>query len=90
MLFRSQQAYDLILMDMQMPRLSGVEATRRIRALPGYADTPIIGLTAYAFPQDRDACLQAGMNAHVAKPLKSGALYALVLTWLTDRPKTPA
>ena len=85
-----QQAYDLILMDMQMPRLSGVEATRLIRALPGYADTPIIGLTAYAFPQDRDACLQAGMNAHVAKPLKSGALYALVLTWLTDRPKTPA
>jgi CheY-like chemotaxis protein len=65
----AQKTYDLILMDMQMPRLNGLDATRRIRALPGYEDTPILGLTANAFPQDREACLQAGMNTHIAKPI---------------------
>ncbi len=85
----AQKTYDLILMDMQMPRLNGLDATRRIRALPGYEETPILGLTANAFPQDRDACLQAGMNTHVAKPIKPQALYGLVLAWLASRPKTP-
>ena len=85
----AQKTYDLILMDMQMPRLNGLDATRRIRALPGYEDTPILGLTANAFPQDREACLQAGMNTHIAKPIKPQALYGLVLAWLASRPKTP-
>jgi len=85
----AQKTYDLILMDMQMPRLNGLDATRRIRVLPGYEETPILGLTANAFPQDRDACLQAGMNTHVAKPIKPQALYGLVLAWLASRPKTP-
>ncbi|UCV27501.1 PAS domain-containing hybrid sensor histidine kinase/response regulator [Ferribacterium limneticum] len=85
----SLKAYDLILMDMQMPRLNGLDATRRIRALPGYVDIPILGLTANALPQDRQACLLAGMNTHIAKPLKSQALYGLVLTWLKQGPKTP-
>jgi CheY-like chemotaxis protein len=75
-------------MDMQMPRLNGLDATRRIRALPGYEETPILGLTANAFPQDREACLQAGMNTHIAK-VKPQALYGLVLAWLASRPKTP-
>lgn len=85
----SRKAYDLILMDMQMPHLNGLDATRRIRTLPGYVDTPILGLTANALPQDRKACLQAGMNTHIAKPLKSQALYAQVLTWLAGHPGDP-
>ncbi len=69
--------YDLILMDCQMPVLDGYEATALIRALPGAAArVPIIGVTANAFAEDRDRCLQAGMNGYVAKPLSRDVLLA--------------
>jgi signal transduction histidine kinase len=74
--------YDLILMDMQMPNLNGVEATRVIRTLPGYAHTPIIALTANAFDKDRQVCLEAGMNEHIGKPVDSGVLFDTLLKWL--------
>jgi CheY-like chemotaxis protein len=74
--------YDLILMDMQMPVMNGLEATRAIRALPGMAHIPIIAMTANAFDEDREACLAAGMNAHIGKPFLPEAFYAELLHWL--------
>ncbi len=77
------QPYDLIFMDMQMPRMDGLDATRLIRALPAHAATPIIGLTANAFTEDRQRCLAAGMNDHLAKPLSIEALTDVLSRWLT-------
>ena len=61
--------YDLILMDMQMPHINGLEATRQIRLLPEGAAIPIIAMTANAFAEDAKAAHDAGMNAHLSKPL---------------------
>ncbi|MEW6678317.1 MAG: bacteriohemerythrin [Pseudomonadota bacterium] len=75
--------YALVFMDMQMPVLSGLEATRRIRALPAGRDVPIIAMTANAFDEDRRLCLEAGMDDFLGKPLLPEVLYALVLKWLS-------
>jgi two-component system sensor histidine kinase/response regulator len=75
-------AYDAILMDMHMPVMDGLEATRRIRALPDRHDTPIIAMTASAFDDDRRRCLDAGMNDYLAKPFDPEALYALLRRWI--------
>ena len=74
--------YDLILMDLQMPRLDGIGATRAIRLLPGYKDTPIIALTANAYSEDRRNAIAAGMNDFVAKPVSPEQLYAVLARWL--------
>ncbi|HET9208605.1 MAG TPA: ATP-binding protein, partial [Burkholderiaceae bacterium] len=74
--------YDLILMDVQMPELDGIEACRQIRALPGLSRVPIIAMTANAFAEDRAACLAAGMNDHVAKPVHAALLYDTLARWL--------
>ena len=80
-----QNTYALILMDMQMPRLNGVEATRAIRALPAYAQIPILAMTANALDEDRQVCLDAGMNDHIGKPVHPDKLYVTLLKWLEKR-----
>jgi two-component system, sensor histidine kinase and response regulator len=82
-------AYDLILMDMQMPEMDGLEATRLIRAVPELDATPIVAMTASAFGADRDACLAAGMNDHIGKPVNPATLYESLLRWLDESRKRP-
>ncbi|PKO34517.1 MAG: hypothetical protein CVU34_07115 [Betaproteobacteria bacterium HGW-Betaproteobacteria-7] len=74
--------YDLILMDMQMPVMDGLTATRLIRSSATGRQVPILAMTANAFSEDRQRCLDAGMNDHIAKPVDPGNLFARLIKWL--------
>ncbi|HUN92687.1 MAG TPA: response regulator [Burkholderiaceae bacterium] len=78
----AQRRYDLILMDVQMPVLDGLEATRRIRRLPHGDTVPIVAMTADAFEEDRRRCLDAGMCDHLSKPVEFNALEATLARWI--------
>jgi CheY-like chemotaxis protein len=69
-------------MDLHMPVMDGFDATRALRQMPAYLTTPILALTANAFGDTREACLAAGMNAHIAKPVSAQRLYETLLRWL--------
>jgi CheY-like chemotaxis protein len=73
---------DVILMDIQMPRMSGVEATRRLRADPRFVNTPILALTALAMPGDRELCLASGASAYISKPFLMRDLVKIIEQWL--------
>lgn len=74
--------YDLILMDMQLPTISGPEAAQAIRRISGRAQVPILAMTGNAYDEDRQVCLDAGMNDHIAKPVDPTKLYETLLRWL--------
>jgi CheY-like chemotaxis protein len=82
------QDYALVLMDIQMPEMNGMEATRAIRAMPHRKNLPILALTANAFDEDRRLCEAAGMNGFIAKPFDPDNLYAIIALWL-NMPNPP-
>jgi two-component system sensor histidine kinase/response regulator len=77
--------YDLVLMDMQMPVMDGMESTRQMRALPQLCDLPIVAMTANARPEDRKLCMDAGMVDFVAKPIEPEELFKTLLHWIKPR-----
>ncbi len=79
--------FDLVLMDLQMPEMDGFTATERIRANPRMVFLPIIAMTAHATVEERNRCLAAGMNEHIAKPIDVQALYATLARWLFSAEK---
>ncbi len=79
-----QPPIELVLMDVQMPGMDGLEATRRLRASPTLAGLPVLGMTAHARPRDRAQCLQAGMNDVVTKPFAPAELFDAISVWLPD------
>lgn len=80
-----QAQYDVVLMDMHMPVMDGLTATRTIRALGGFERLPIIAMTANVMRGDREKCIEAGMNAHLAKPIEYEALASTLLKFVTFR-----
>jgi two-component system sensor histidine kinase/response regulator len=85
-----RQAFDVLLMDMQMPVLDGIAATHEIRKLREPRDLPIIAMTANAMQGDRERCLAAGMQDHVAKPIDPDDLWRALLKWVKPRSAAPA
>lgn len=78
-----QHPYALILMDLQMPKMTGIDASKEIRLLRGHEATPIIATTANAFAEDRAACLAAGMSDYLSKPFEPDRLFTMLLKWLS-------
>jgi signal transduction histidine kinase/DNA-binding response OmpR family regulator/HPt (histidine-containing phosphotransfer) domain-containing protein len=80
-----ERQYDLVLMDMQMPVMDGITATKAIRLNPKFAKLPIIAMTANVMATDREKCIEAGMNDHVSKPIDPHELFNTLLRWIEPR-----
>lgn len=80
-LTQEPEAFDLVLMDIQMPKMDGRAVSRKIRAM-GFSDIPIVAMTAESMKGDREACLAAGMNDYIAKPIKREQVYEMVRKWI--------
>jgi two-component system sensor histidine kinase/response regulator len=78
--------YDLVLMDMQMPVMDGIEATKAIRSISRFATLPIVAMTANAMSGDRERCLAAGMNDHIAKPIDPDEFFSMLKRWIEPGP----
>lgn len=81
----NKSQYDIVLMDMQMPIMDGLEATKTIRQKFSKNDLPILAMTANASDADRDKCLEAGMNAHITKPIDPNLLFAGLAKWIKEK-----
>ena len=81
----AENKYDLVLMDMQMPVMDGIAATRAIRTNPKLRTLPIIAMTANVMAHDIEQCVESGMNDHVAKPIDPDALFSALLRWIKPR-----
>jgi two-component system, sensor histidine kinase and response regulator len=79
-----EKSFDAILMDVQMPVMDGMEATKHIRKQPKHNKTPIIAMTAHAMAEDKRKCLRAGMDEHLTKPIRPERLYGVLAHWLGD------
>jgi len=79
------RTYDVVLMDLQMPEMDGIEATKRLRADNRFKALPIIGLTAHAMLSERQQCLDIGMNDHISKPIDPDVLYKTLARWVTAK-----
>jgi PAS domain S-box-containing protein len=77
--------FDLVLMDLQMPEMDGLTATRMLRQEPKFSDLPIIAMTAHALVEERERCLQAGMNDHITKPIDPDVLFSTLARWTKPR-----
>ncbi|MFP4272551.1 MAG: PAS domain S-box protein [Halothiobacillaceae bacterium] len=83
-----RKSYDVVLLDVQMPRLDGLGVARRMRDMPDYGTTPILAMTANVFEDDRQAALEAGMNDFIPKPVDPVVLYRKLLRWLSAHPES--
>ena len=79
--------FDVVFMDLQMPEIDGITATKLLRADPRLQQLPIIAMTAHALVEERQRCIDAGMNDHVSKPIDPDALFATLLRWAEPKPK---
>ena len=83
-----QHDFDLVLMDLQMPEMDGLEATGVLRSDERFKDLPIIAMTAHAMSGDKERCMEAGMNAHLSKPIEPAELFSVLLKWIGQRGRT--
>jgi CheY-like chemotaxis protein len=81
-----EKPFDVVFMDVQMPEMDGLEATKRIRENPSWVDLPIIALTAHAMKSDRERCLEGGMSDYISKPLRAADFERIVEKWIGHRP----
>jgi len=83
----TRECPDLILMDIQLPRMNGLEVTRKLRKTPAFSHTPIIGLTAYAMKGDKEKVLKSGCDAYLSKPINTRELPEMIAQMLSQRQK---